>query len=150
VTIHAVDGFGSSETSVLDIGKGASTAVRGLTVDEIMKHAGPFRTFVKIDIEGYEFAAAGEIAKLRNYNVRGLQLAVHPQLYEKSLAGPRLWRRFGTAWKTWQLSRVFRGRFPAPSLAKYRSVLSYVVSGIIFRREPKGADFVFEQDKERL
>lgn len=148
VTIHAVDGFGSSETSVLDIGKGASTAVRGLTMDEIMKHAGPFPAFVKIDIEGYEFAAAGEIAKLRKYNVQGVQLAVHPQLYERSLVGPRLWRRFRTAWRTWQLSMVFQGKFPAPSLAKFRSILSYIATGIIFRREPKGADFVFEQDKE--
>jgi FkbM family methyltransferase len=145
VTIHAVDGFGSSESSILDIGDGSSAVSAGITLDEIMKHAGSSQAFVKIDIEGYEFAAAGEIAKLRNYNVRGLQLAVHPQLYEKSLAGGWLGRRLQTTWKAWRLARLFRGTFPAPTLAKYSSVLSYIALGIIFRKVPRGADFVFER-----
>jgi FkbM family methyltransferase len=145
VTIHAVDGFGSSETSILDIGGGESAVAPGITVNEIMRHAGSSPAFVKIDIEGYEFAAIGEIAKLRNYRVRGLQLAVHPQLFEKSLTGNRVWRRLRTAWKVWRLSRVIGGLFPAPTMAKYKSVSSYLVYGILFREQPRGADFVFER-----
>jgi hypothetical protein len=39
VTIHAVDGFGSSKTSVLDIGNGESAAAEGFGIAEIMAHA---------------------------------------------------------------------------------------------------------------
>lgn len=147
VTIHAVDGFGSSETSILDIGDGESVTVPGLGMDEIMRQAGGEQAFVKIDIEGYEFAMAGEIAKLRNYNVRGLELAVHPQLLERSLTGSRFSRRMRTAWTVWRLSRILGDLFPPPRLAKYKSVLSYVVQGVLWREEPRGADFIFERDR---
>jgi FkbM family methyltransferase len=145
VTIHAVGGFGSSETSILDIGDGESAVTRGIRLDEIMQRAGPNPVFVKIDIEGYEFITSREIATLRHYPVRGLQLAVHPQLFERSLKGNRMWRRMRTSWSVWKLSRVLRGSFPLPALAKYRSVLSYLVFGILLADEPKGADFVFER-----
>lgn len=145
VTIHAVGGFGSSETSILDIGDGESAATRGIRLDEIMRKAGPDPVFVKIDIEGYEFIAGGEIATLRRYPVRGLQLAVHPQLFERSLKGNRIWRRLRTSWSVWKLSRVLRGLFPPPAMARYSSVMSYLVFGILLRGEPKGVDFVFER-----
>src|SRR5204862_78890 len=93
----------------------------------------------------YEFIACGEIAALRNYRLRGLQLAVHPQLLERSLVGSRVWRRMRTAWSVWKLSRVLRGLFPPPVLARYSSVMSYLVFGILLRGEPKGADLVFER-----
>jgi FkbM family methyltransferase len=144
VTIHAIGGFGSSETSILDIGDGASTIAPGLTMNDIMCHSGSSPAFVKIDIEGYEFLIAHEIAKLRNYQVRGLQIAVHPQLFEKSLAGSWLWRRLRVVWGVWRLSRMFHDLYPPPAMAKYKSVLSYMVFGIIFRGQPRGADFVFE------
>ena len=145
VTIHAVGGFGSSESSILDIGDGESAAVRGIGMDEIMAKAGAETTFVKIDIEGYEFAATAELARLRHYNVRGLQLAVHPQLLEKSLKGPWLLRRLRTAWKVWRLAKLFRPLFPPPRLAKYNSLANYIAWGVVFRKEPKGADLVFER-----
>jgi FkbM family methyltransferase len=145
VTLHAVDGFGSSETSVLDIGEGPRAAAAGFSMDEIMAHAGDAPVFVKIDIEGYEYSAGAEIAKSGGYRLKGLQIAIHPQLYEKSLRGNGLTRRLRTVWKTWKLSRMFRGLFPAPRIAKYRSVTSYLLSGILLRNIPKGADFVFER-----
>ena len=146
VDIHAVDGFGSSETSALDIGDGESTRVRGYAMDELTSLAGDSVIFVKIDIEGYEFLTTTEIAKLRNCRLSGLQLAVHPQLFEKTLTGPKFWRRLRTSWRVWQLSRLFKGLFPPPTLAKYDGVLSYIMRGIMFRKEVKGADFVFERE----
>jgi FkbM family methyltransferase len=146
VAIHAVDGFGSSETSVLDIGDGAQASVRGFGIDEIMRHAEGAPVFVKIDIEGYEYEIAPELSKLQNYPLRGLQIAVHPQLYEKSLKGNRLWRRLRTAWATWRLGRLL-GRFiPGPTLHKFEGLGSYILGGILFRGKPKGADFVFERN----
>jgi FkbM family methyltransferase len=145
VAINAVEGFGSSETSVLDIGDGECATVRGISMDEIMRHADGGEVFVKIDIEGYEFAIRDEIAKLRNYRVRGLQIAVHPQLYEKTLKGSRLSRRLRAAWATWQFGRLFNGFLPAPRFAKFGSLAGYVIKGVLFRRVPKGADLVFER-----
>ena len=48
-----------------------------------MKPAAAGPVFVKIDIEGYEYAAAPEIARFADYDLRGVQLAVHPQLLRK-------------------------------------------------------------------
>jgi FkbM family methyltransferase len=149
VAINAVDGFGSSETSVLDIGDGERATVRGISMDAIMRQAKGSEIFVKIDIEGYEFAIADEIAKLRNYPIRGLQIAVHPQLYEKTLKGNRLWRRMKTAWATWQFGQLFCGFLPGPSLANFDSLVGYVIKGVLFRRIPKGADLVFERHPVR-
>jgi len=145
VTIHAVDGFGSSETSVLAIGDGDSVQAAGLSMDRIMALTGEEPCFVKIDIEGYEYFATSEIAKLKAYPVRGVQLAVHPQLLESSLKGNRLSNRLKVAWMTWRLSRVLGGLFSPPSMAKYGSVLIYIAKGVIFIRKPKGTDFVFER-----
>jgi FkbM family methyltransferase len=146
VVISAVDGFGSSETSILDIGNAERATVCGLSFDEILRHAGNAPVFVKIDIEGYEFAIRQEIAKLRNYPVRGVQIAVHPQLYERSLKGNRLWRRVKTAWATWQFGQLFDGFLRGPSFAKFNSLAGYVIKGVLFARKPKGADLVFERD----
>jgi FkbM family methyltransferase len=146
VAIHAVDCFGSSETSILDIGNGAEASARGLGIDDIMRHAAGAPVFVKIDIEGYEYEIASELAKLKHYPLRGLQIAVHPQLYEKSLRGGWLWRRLRTAWATWRLGRLLGGFIPGPSLHKFDSLAAYILGGILFRGKPKGADFVFERN----
>jgi FkbM family methyltransferase len=144
VTLHAVDGFGSSETTILDIGDVDTATAPGIAMADIMRLAGSSPAFVKIDIEGYEFAAAREIASLQNFRVRGLQLAVHPQLLERSLGGGWLSRRLRAAWGVWKLSRMLDRFLPPPALARYRNILSYIVFGVLFRRQPKGADFVFE------
>ncbi len=145
VTINAVEGFGSSETSALAIGDGESILAEGLTTDRVMALTGGAPSFVKIDIEGYEYFAIDEIAALEKYPLRGVQLAIHPQLLEKSLRGNRFLKRLRVAWMTWRLSRVLKGLFPPPSMAKYSSVMNYIAKGIILRRTPKGTDFVFER-----
>jgi FkbM family methyltransferase len=145
VVISAVDGFGSSETSVLDFGNSECATVSGIGMDEILRHAENAPVFIKIDIEGYEFVIKDEIAKLRNYPVRGVQIAVHPQLYERSLKGNRLWRRVRTAWATWQFGQLFNGFLRRPSFAKFDSLAGYVIKGVLFRRKPIGADLVFER-----
>ena len=149
VAINAVEGFGSSETSVLDIGDGECATVRGISIDEIMRQTEGSEVFVKIDIEGYEFAIADEIAKLRRYRVRGLQIAIHPQLYEKTLKGNRLRRRLKTALATWKFGQLFDGFLPGPSFAKFGSLAGYVIKGVLFRRTPIGADLVFERPPAR-
>jgi FkbM family methyltransferase len=149
VIICAVDGFGSSETSILNLDNSECVTASGLGIDEILSHAGSAPVFIKIDIEGYEFAIRSELAKLRNYPVRGVQIAIHPQLYERSLKGNRLWRRVRTAWATWQIGQVFKGFLRRPSFARFDSLAGYVIKGVLFRRKPKGADLVFERHPAR-
>jgi FkbM family methyltransferase len=145
VTIHAVDWFGSSETSVLDLCDGERATVPGFGIDEILRRAGNAPVFVKIDIEGYEFAIEHEIAKLRDYPVRGVQIALHPRLYERSLKGNRVSRRVRTAWATWQFGQLFNGFLRGPSFARFDSLAGYVIKGVLFCRKPKNADLVFER-----
>jgi FkbM family methyltransferase len=147
VTINAVDGFGSSETSVLALGCGETVKVRGLGLGAIVTLAGNASAFVKIDVEGYEFALADELTKLRRHKIRGIQLALHPQLYERTLSGDPATRRLRTLWSTWRLVRALRAFLPAPSFGKYRSLGDYLVRGIMLRRIPKGTDAVFEHTK---
>lgn len=147
VAIHAVDGFGSSETSVLDIGNGECSSCAGISLDEIMRHASGARAFVKIDIEGYEYAMAGQLARLKEFPVRAIHMAVHPQLLEKSLSGNRLMRRLRTAAATWRLGRLFGNHFSGPWLVKYPELISYILFGIVFRTVPRGADFLFERKR---
>lgn len=143
VVINAVDGFGSSESSILAIGTGAQDTARGWRMADILGLAGPGPIFAKIDIEGYEYLVASEIEGLLSANLSGLQLAVHPELYARTLSGPPLWRRLRTALATWRLVRPFTRRFGPPALHKHASVLSYVVSGVLLRTKPRGTDFVF-------
>ncbi len=145
VELHAPEGFGTSETSILPIGEGPSAMAPGLAMATIMRQAGTGPVFVKVDIEGYEYRCWSELRQLRHYPLKGVQIAVHPQIYELTLKGGSLWRRLVTVWRTWRLSRLFHGILPPPTLAKYPSVLKYLLSGILFRNVPRGADFVFER-----
>jgi hypothetical protein len=107
-----------------------------------MGQAGRGPVFVKIDIEGYEYEMASEIAKLRSYDLRGVQCAVHPQLFERSLTGLLPLRRFRTLVKTWQFGRLLPGYRAAPG-RHYSSFLSFLTFGVAFRRRPKGTDLVY-------
>src|SRR6266542_3878517 len=90
VIISAVEGFGSSETTALDLSPGHSLEVLGILVNEIMRHVAGEPIFIKIDIEGYELRIASEIARFADYRLKGIQCAVHPALYERSLGRDRL------------------------------------------------------------
>jgi hypothetical protein len=105
-----------------------------------MRHAGGAPAFVKIDIEGYEYEIIDEIAILRRYEVRGLQCAVHPQLFEKSRKGPLALRRLKTLLCTYRLWRALRLVGRSASVPRYRNLATYLLTGILFRRIPKGTD----------
>lgn len=143
VELHEVDGFGSSESSLLVNGNGKATSVKGLTVPEIMQAAGAGPVFVKIDIEGYEYSAAREIARFADYDLQGVQLAVHPQLLEQSLAGGFLTRRLRTALATWRLGRIFSKKLGTARPRHHGSLPGYCLFGVLFKRIPKHTDFVF-------
>lgn len=145
VVINAVDGFGSSESSLLAIGTGTQDTARGWRMAEILALAGPGPIFAKIDIEGYEYLVPSELAVLLTADLTGLQLAVHPELYARTLTGPALWRRLRAALATWRLARLFQPRFGAPTIHKHASVLSYALFGIVLQTKPRGTDFVFER-----
>ena len=143
VRLNAVSGFGSSEATALGIGDGASLMVPGVSISDLMRHVGADPVFVKIDIEGYEYRIAAEIARLKEYRVRGIQCALHPGLYEKSLAGPWLWRRLRTFARTLQIGRMFAGSFEGPFMLGFPSFASYLVRGVLLRKVPKGKDILF-------
>jgi FkbM family methyltransferase len=140
--LNAVSDFGSSETTALDIGDGEFVSVTGYSIGAIMKRAGEGPFFVKIDIEGYEYKVMNEIGMLAGYELRGTQCAVHPQLFEKSLAGPLLWRRLYTLIETYRLWRMLKRLCPFFVVPRYGSMTRYLLSGILLRRTPKGTDFV--------
>jgi FkbM family methyltransferase len=145
VTIHAVDGFGSSETSVLPIGADGSASVPGVRMDALMARAGDDASFVKVDIEGYEYNLTAELARMTLWPVRAAQIALHPQLHERALRGPLVLRRLRTAWATWRMRALLGPDFLQPTLVKYRSLVTYILFGILLRPVPRGADIVFER-----
>jgi FkbM family methyltransferase len=145
VSIHAVDGFGSSETSVLEIGNSDCAAATGLHLRDILGLAKGAPAFVKIDIEGYEYLIGREFDALADFAVKAVQIAVHPQLYEKTLRGTPVSRRLKTAFATWRLAQRLAGHFSRSTPFKYPNLITYILFGVIFRVRPRGADLLFEQ-----
>ncbi|MFZ5673875.1 MAG: FkbM family methyltransferase [Pseudomonadota bacterium] len=143
IRLNAVEGFGSSETSALAIGDGASVEVEGCSMAKLLKRAGPGPLFVKIDIEGYEYEIAGELKVLDAPQVTGLQLAVHPALYEKTQTGPALFRRGKALLATLRLARLFERLERQTAVGKYPSLVTYLSQGVAFAPEPRGADILF-------
>ena len=143
VRLRAIDGFGSSETTALDIGTGETCEIAGISVDEVMRHACGSEAVVKIDIEGYEYQIVSELMRFASHPVKALQMAVHPALYERTRRVPRPFARPLTLFATYRLVRSFRGLSGRPLRAKYRSVLTYLLSGILLRITPRGADILF-------
>ncbi len=143
LTLNAVEGFGSSETSALAIGDGGSVEVEGRPMADILAAAGPGPVFVKIDIEGYEYKIVDELKALDAEKVKGVQLAVHPALYERTLSGLRLYRRGRTLMATLRLARLFGRLERAAAVGKFPSLMAYLTVGIAWQKEPKGADLLF-------
>jgi len=144
LSIHAVDGFGSSETSALSIGDGPSHDVPGISMAALLAMTGEAPVFAKVDIEGYEYAIGAELAKLSHPRVRAVQIAVHPQLLAKSLGGGIV-ARLRAALATWRLARAFKVSFGQPRLVKHSGVGTYILRAVLLRRRPKGADLLFER-----
>lgn len=143
IRLNAVEGFGSSESSALAIGDGASVEVEGCSMARLLKRAGPGPLFVKIDIEGYEYEIARELKALDAPEVTGLQLAVHPALYEKTQSGPALFRRGKALLATLRLARLFERLERQTAVGKYPSLVTYLSQGVAFAPTPRGADILF-------
>lgn len=142
LTLNAVEGFGSSETSALAIGDGARVTVRGCSMGDLLKLAGPGPVFVKIDIEGYEYQIMDELRKLDAGQVKGVQLALHPALYERSLGRFSVFRRGRTLLATWRLARLYNGLVKA-SIGRFANLPAYLARGVGLKAHPKGADILF-------
>jgi FkbM family methyltransferase len=144
LTLNAIDGFGSSETSALAIGDGStSITVEGCSMAELLRQAGPGPVFVKIDIEGYEYSIADELKLLDSDQVKGVQLALHPALYEKSLGGFWLFRRGKTLIATARLARLYRRLERAGAVGIFPGLAAYLAQGVALTSCPKGADILF-------
>jgi FkbM family methyltransferase len=142
--LNAIDGFGSSETTALAIGDGTcSVTVSGCSMAELLRQAGAGLVFVKIDIEGYEYRIADELKRLDCAKVKGVQLALHPALYERALAGPLLFRRVRTLLATWRLARLFGSLKRNPAVGRFPSFAAYLAKGVAFAASPRGADLLF-------
>ena len=113
-----------------------------------MRHVSGGQIFVKIDIEGYEYRIPAEIGRFADYRLRGVQCALHPALYERSLRGSLLARRVRTLLATLRLVRMRPGLSAAPLGTKYSSVFSYLLFGVLFRAIPKGIDMIFAPRQE--
>jgi len=141
--LNAVEGFGSSETSALPIGDGPSVEVEGFSMAKLLHIAGPGPLFVKIDVEGYEYALAEELRKLDHPQVKGVQLAVHPALYEKTLGGPRIFRRGRSLVATLRLACLFGRLARQAAVGKFPSLVTYLSQDVAFTPKPRGADLLF-------
>jgi FkbM family methyltransferase len=150
LTLNAVEGFGSSETSALAIGDGSSVTVPGCSMAELLEQAGPGPVFVKIDIEGYEYEIADELKRLDSEAIKGVQLALHPALYEKNLGGFPLFRRGRTILATLRLARLYQKLERAAHVGIFPGLAAYLTRGVALRSCPKGADVLFLNRKPRL
>ena len=150
LTLNAVEGFGSSETSALAIGDGGSIEVKGCSMAELLEAAGPGPVFVKIDIEGYEYKIEKELKILDADQVKGVQLAVHPALYERTLVGFPPFRRGKTLAATLRLARLYSRLERVAAVGKFSSLVSYLSMGVALQRSPRGADLLFLNNTSRL
>jgi FkbM family methyltransferase len=147
VTLHGVGGFGSSESSVLPLDASEVTEVPGIAAEDVLARAGPGPIFLKVDIEGFEYAAFDEIAKFAQAPLVGAQIAIHPHLYERSLHGPAFARRLRTVLATWRFHRLFADRFGPPFTRHARSFVRYCLFGVLLRRVPKHTDLVYSEPR---
>jgi hypothetical protein len=117
---------------------------------DLLHRAGPGPLVVKIDIEGYEYEIMDELKRLDSDDVKGIQLAVHPALYEKSLGGPFLIRRCKTLLATLRLARLYRRLERAAPVGMFPGLAAYLVQGVALRPSPKGADVLFLNPRSPL
>ena len=88
--------------------------------------------------------------RFADYRLRGVQCALHPALYERSLRGSLLARRVRTLLATLRLVRMRPGLSAAPLGTKYSSVFSYLLFGVLLRAVPKGTDMIFAPQAGKL
>jgi FkbM family methyltransferase len=149
VQIHAKGWFGSSGTTVLSIANAASTTARGVTMDELLAQVEDRPLFAKIDIEGFEFVIPQEIGKLRQAALRGVQISLHPRLYEKSLRGPVILRRVRAIWDTWRLIAYLKSQLGIGMLVDGRSLFRYLSYDVLLGTRYRFAEMLFLLGRER-
>lgn len=148
VDLHAVKRWGSSMSTVVADPKrqtGETQTTKAVTLDALVDGAGDAPVFIKMDIEGGEYAVADQIAALDARRLRGFLLAVHPQILAAALGGPL--RRLRAAWRTWRLLGAVplrRARVPGTDRPFRR--LGYVLGGILFSRFVRGANVLFTSE----
>jgi len=143
VVINSVKEFGSSRTSVLDVGDGASVNVPGARMEDVIAGHEEAPLFVKIDIEGYEYGIVGEISKLSKYKIKGLRLAIHPALWEQSTKGNWFARRLGVFKATYRLKDLLPGFSPFPSATGRAKFFFYLLMKVLFKPHPRGTDLTY-------
>lgn len=144
VDILPVKVFGSSETSVLVGDRVRAFRVNGISTAAVTGLTKNHPYFVKIDIEGYEYTLGRALRRLVSSRLKGLQLAIHPQILEKSRGGSFLWRRVRTLWETLRLVTLIPACRPKIINNPRTGLLQYILCDIVFTRKCRGADLLFQ------
>lgn len=132
-------GFGSSESSLL-VKTGQNTVkVRGVKISDILKEAGHGPKFCKIDIEGFEYEITDHLLELAVPEMKGMQVAIHPQLLLKAKRWPWGIGHLMAAAATWQLIKsLSNAGFDVKANGK--TPWLYVLSQIILAPKIRGAE----------
>jgi hypothetical protein len=117
-------------------------------MDELLARVEDRPVFAKIDIEGFEFVIPREIAKLRQCALRGVQISLHPRLYEKSLRGPVVLRRIKAIWDTWRLVSYLQSQLGSGMLADGRALWRYLFYDVLLGTRYRFAEMLFLVGKE--
>ncbi len=145
VELRPVKQFGTSESSIVQGDPLRAVTVRGLSVGDLEGMVGDHPIFVKIDIEGYEYYILDEVAKFAELDLKALQIALLPGIFEQSLPGLFLSRRLKTVWRTISLFRLLK----ADGFADKRGIrgipLRYILLDVLFARRCRGIDLLLER-----
>jgi FkbM family methyltransferase len=145
VELRPVKQFGTSESSIIQGDPSRSVTVKGLSVGDLEGMVGDHPVFVKIDIEGYEYYIREEVAKFAALDLKALQIALHPEIFEKSLSGLFLSRRLKTVWRTIEFFRLLKGYGFAGKHGVRGIPLRYILLDVLFARRCRGIDLLLER-----
>ena len=96
VQLRPKKAFGESSSSVLHASSGQSVEVPGITLRNILDQTDR-PVFIKVDIEGLEYYLEKVLFDIDPNRIKGMQIAVHPHLYGRSLTN----RFFRKRWETY-------------------------------------------------
>ena len=138
LTLHAVGGLGSSLTSAVHGDSGGSFSARGVSLQQLVAMAQGAPLCIKIDIEGYEYHLAEQLAAVPPDQTKAILISLHPRFFLDSQKGGWMKRRLETAKATVRLARAL----PAFRL-RNRQALARVLLSLIFERRPVHRDILF-------
>ena len=154
--LHAVKRWGSSMSTLLEGAArdtGEAVAVRSLEFKSLIqdfaaRNSDLAKILIKIDIEGGEYPIMQSLRRLDPARLRGVLLAVHPQIYFRGLKGPL--RRLRCAWATWRLlGAVPLAHATDPATGRRFGRLGYVVADVLLGRPIKGTNVLFTSPEQR-